>query len=62
VTQSALWLAAAGMTVLTIASGFADHLRGKRNNLDRPGWVPWTLIQIVALVSAIVAVAIAIRI
>ena len=60
-TQSALWVTAVGMAALTVAAGMADHRRGKRRHLDRPGWVPWALIQVVAMILAIVAAAIALK-
>ena len=56
-----LW-AAAGLLLLDAAfAAFAEHRRGRRRNLDRPGWVPWNLIQILAFLLAVAAVAIAAR-
>ena len=56
-----LW-AAAGLLLLVAAfAAFAEHRRGRRRNLDRPGWVPWNLIQILAFLFAVAAVAIAAR-
>ena len=56
-----LW-AAAGLLLLVAAfAAFAEHRRGRRRNLDRPGWVPWNLIQILAFLLAVTAVAIAAR-
>ena len=58
-------------TILFIASGIAaaasgyaalaERRRLKRNDLDKVGWVPWTLVQVVATVLAIGLFAVAIK-
>jgi len=57
-----LWLAAAGFAALALLAGWADHRRCKRRNLDRPGWVPWQLILVLAMMAAVVCAALAILI
>lgn len=52
-----LWLAAALFAGLAILAGWADHRRAKRCNLDRPGWVPWQLVLVLAMMAAVVCVA-----
>jgi hypothetical protein len=44
-----------------IVSGLAEHGRGRRRNLDRPGWMPWTLLQILASLTAVLAIALALK-
>ena len=56
-----LWIAAGLLLALAVASAWAEHRRARRRNLDRPGWVPWNLIQILAILFAIVAAALATR-
>lgn len=57
-----LWLAAAALAVLALFAAWADHARGKRRNLDRPGWVPWQPVMVLAMLLAVVCVALAVRI
>lgn len=49
------------MVALVGVSGVAEWRRGKRADLDRVGWVPWTFIQIMALLLAIVGAALALK-
>ena len=56
-----LWLAAALLAALAVFAGVAEHLRNRRRDLDRPGWMPWTLIQIIALLLAVIAAALALK-
>jgi hypothetical protein len=52
----------AGAALLVAAlSALADHRRSRRRNLDRPGWVPWTALQIAAALIAVLAVALGLR-
>jgi predicted membrane metal-binding protein len=51
------WLLAAAAAALALLAGWADHRRGKRRNLDRPGWVPWQLILVLAMMACAVFVA-----
>lgn len=57
-----LWLAAAAFAALALLAGWADHRRGKRRNLDRPGWVPWQLVLVLSLMASAVSVALAVLI
>lgn len=59
-TFSPLWLAAAAFAALALAAGWADHRRGRRRNLDRPGWMPWQPILVLAMMASVVCVALAI--
>ena len=56
-----LWSAAGLLTLLSAWAAFAEHRRGRRRNLDRPGWVPWNLVQILAFLLAVAAAALAIK-
>jgi hypothetical protein len=60
-TAQLLWTAAGALLVLAAASAWAEHRRGKRRNLDRPGLMPWNLIQILAFLLAVVAATLALR-
>ena len=58
-TAQLLWGAAGLLLLLAVGAAFAEHRRTRRRNLDRPGWMPWNLIQILAFMLAIAAVALA---
>lgn len=59
--QTALWALAAGGAAVSGVSALADRRRIRRRDLDRVGWVPWPLVQILALLTAIVAAGLAIN-
>ena len=59
--QVGLWTLAGMLAALTVAAGFAEHRRTRRRNLDQPGWIPWMLIQILAAIGAVVALALALK-
>ncbi|WP_230635556.1 hypothetical protein [Sphingomonas sp. Leaf4] len=54
-----LWsIAAASATVFAVAV-LAEHRRSKRHDPDRVGWMPWTMVQLVAILVTVFAVALA---
>jgi hypothetical protein len=57
-----LWLAAAAFAALALIAGWADHRRSKRRDVDRPGWVPWQPILVLAMLATMVCAALAIRV
>lgn len=57
-----LWLCAAAFAALAALAGWSDHRRGRRRNLDRPGWVPWQLILVLAMMASVVCVALGIAV
>jgi hypothetical protein len=59
--QTAWWTLAAASAALGVVSALADWKRTRRRDLDRPGWVPWTGLQILALLVAVVAAVLALR-
>jgi hypothetical protein len=59
--QAGLWTIAGGAVVLVAISGLADRRRNRRRDLDRPGWVPWPLLMILAMIVAAVATALALQ-
>lgn len=54
-----LWGAAALLVVLAAFAAWAERRRAKRANLDRPGLMPWHLIQVLAFIAAVAAAALA---
>jgi uncharacterized membrane protein YidH (DUF202 family) len=55
-----LWLAAAAFAALALLAGWADHRRANRRDVDRPGWVPWQPVLVLAMIACVVCVALAI--
>lgn len=59
--EYALWAAAAALLALAIFAAAAEWRRGRRRDLDRPGWVPWDLVQILAFLLAVAMAALALK-
>ncbi len=55
------WAIAASALVVALACGLADWRRSRRRNLDAVGWVPWTFIQIIAIIVVLAASAAALH-
>ena len=53
-TTHLLFLLAALSAALAALAGWADHRRGRRRDVDRPGWVPWSLIMVLAMMASVV--------
>jgi hypothetical protein len=60
-TQAQLWMAAGALALLAGLSGLAEWTRGRRRNLDKPGWMPWTLVQVAAMILALLCLALALK-
>ena len=56
-----LWIAVGAFVAVAAGSGLADWRRTRRSDPDRVGWVPWTLVQIMALLGAVVTAALALK-
>ncbi|HYJ82055.1 MAG TPA: hypothetical protein VEW26_04320 [Allosphingosinicella sp.] len=54
-----LWCLAAAAAALAMLAGWADSRRARRRDVDRPGWVPWQPILILAMIAAVVSAALA---
>lgn len=57
-----LWSLAAAAAALALLAGWADHRRARRRDVDRPGWVPWQPILILAMMAAVVSGALALMV
>lgn len=57
-----LWPAAAAFAALAALAGWRDHARGKRRDVDKPGWVPWQPVMVLAMLAAVVCAALAVRV
>lgn len=52
-----LWTLAAASAALAFLAGWADVRRAKRRDVDKPGWVPWQLILVLAMIASVVCLA-----
>lgn len=57
-----LWALAAAFAALAALAAWRDHARGKRRDIDKPGWVPWQLILVLAILLAVVCGALAVMV
>jgi hypothetical protein len=55
------WGIAAAAIVVALGSGWADHRRAHRRDLDQIGLIDWRTTQLVALASAMIATSIALN-
>ena len=55
------WSAVALSVVVAILSGWADHRRVSRDNLDRIGIIDWRTVQLVAIATAIIGASVALN-
>ncbi|MDB5672569.1 MAG: hypothetical protein JWO25_3528 [Alphaproteobacteria bacterium] len=56
-----LWAAAILLFLVAAFAAWAEYRRTRRRNLDRPGLMPWNLIQFLAFLCAIAAAGLAIK-
>ena len=49
-----LWALAALFAALAALAAWRDQARARRRDVDRPGWVPWQPLFILALLLAVV--------
>ena len=61
-TATMLWAAGTALFVLAGVAALAEHRRTRRPNLDRVGWMPWNLVQVLSFMGSVVAVALALKV
>lgn len=59
--QQQLWGGAAVAALVAVISGVSEHRRQRRRDLDRVGFMPWTLIQVLAMLAAMILASLAIH-
>jgi hypothetical protein len=57
--QARLWAGVAGCVAVAVASGWGEHRRRRRRDLDRVGTVPWSTLQFAALFGALLLASVA---
>jgi hypothetical protein len=61
ITRDWLWSAFGAALALVLLAALADWRRGRRRNLDNPGWVPWRGIQVAGFFAAVLFAVLAVR-
>lgn len=56
-----LWMAAGASVAVAGVAALADRARNRRRDVDRPGWVPWPLILMLAILLALAFTAFALK-
>lgn len=59
--QQQLWGGAVAALGIAAASGWGEYRRKNRQDLDRVDLVPWTMVQILALLTALVLASVALN-
>ncbi len=59
--QESLWTGAVAALLLAVTSGVAEHRRRRRTVMDRMGWVPWPLVQFLAMLAVVACISIALN-
>lgn len=59
--QQQLWGGAVAALLLAVVSGFGESRRKKRRDLDRVGFMPWSLIQVLAMLGTVILVSVALN-
>ncbi|MBV9931918.1 MAG: hypothetical protein JO013_13375 [Alphaproteobacteria bacterium] len=57
-----LWTAAAALAGFAVLAAVLERRRARRRDLDKPGLMPWHLLQVLAFLLAVVAAALALKI
>lgn len=60
-TQAWLWSADGAALTLAVVAFVAESRRHRRATLDRPGWVPWRGLQVVAAFAVVTLAVFAVR-
>ena len=59
--QQQLWSGAAAALLIAVVSGVGEHRHRRRRDLDRVGFMPWALIQVLAMLAALICASIALN-
>ena len=59
--QQQLWGGAALAVLVAIGSGFGEYRRRRRRDMDEVGFMPWTLIQVLAMLLAAILASVALN-
>jgi drug/metabolite transporter (DMT)-like permease len=57
-----LWTASGLLLAFAFLAAWAERRRARRPNLDRPGLMPWHLLQVLAFLLAVIAAVLALKV
>lgn len=60
--QQQLWTSVGVALFVAVAAGFGERHRKRRRDMDKIGLVSWPLIQVLALLSALILTSVALHI
>ena len=55
-----LWTLTTLFAALAALAAWRDHRRARRRDVDRPGWVPWSLVLVMAMLLTVACGALAV--
>lgn len=61
VMQQQLWSGAVAALLLAVVSGVGESRRRKRRDPDRVGLMPWAMLQVMAVLGAVILVSVALN-
>jgi hypothetical protein len=59
--QAGYWSICGVAVAVAVIASYADRRRARRKDLDKVGFMPWPLITIMAMISAAVLAAVALK-
>ncbi|RYD49349.1 MAG: hypothetical protein EOP60_13995 [Sphingomonadales bacterium] len=60
--QQELWTSVAVALLVAVIAGFGERQRKRRKDMDRVGLMPWPLIQVLAMLAALILVSLALHV
>ncbi len=59
--QQQLWTSVAAALLVAVIAGFGERQRKRRKDMDRIGLLPWPLIQVLAILCALILTSLALH-
>jgi hypothetical protein len=59
--QQQLWGSAVAAVIVAVLSGLGERRRHQRRRFDRVGFMPWPLIQLLAMLAAVICTSVALN-
>ena len=59
--QQRIWIGAAVALLVAVIAGIGEARRKRRRDMDAVGFVPWTLVQVLAILTALVLASLALH-
>lgn len=59
--QQELWTSVGIALLVAVVAGYGEHRRKKRVNMDKISLIPWPLLQVLALLTALILTSLALN-